>query len=214
MTTPVQTLYDKTSIALKSQRAFGFAMPPFIPLKQTVRVIKNAEGGYDFIELAAGKQQTHTADADLQNRLKKGLVSRTNFIVPVTLITDTITYTFPLDPIISLQGKNIIVRRYVSKRKYGGSIKERWSQDDWELTISGTIIGEAEHVGEHVKTIHKICSESKQGVEISCDFINDYVGINRIAIESFDFPFTKGVENQDLIIKAYSDDVYNLLIES
>ena len=42
---------------------------------------------------------------------------------------------FPLEPMISLTGQNIIVRRQVNKGKVKGSIKERWSQDDYSVTI-------------------------------------------------------------------------------
>ena len=48
---------------------------------------------------------------------------------------------FPLEPMISLTGQNIIVRRQVNKGKVKGSIKERWSQDDYSVTIQGILIG-------------------------------------------------------------------------
>ncbi len=41
----------------------------------------------------------------------------------------------------------------------------------------------------------------------------EMLGINRIAIESFDFPFTKGENVQAYEIKAVSDFDHDLLIE-
>jgi hypothetical protein len=38
--------------------------------------------------------------------------------------------------------------------------------------------------------------------------------IERLVIEDFSLPFTKGVENQMYTIKAYSDDLFDLLISS
>ena len=43
---------------------------------------------------------------------------------------------------ISLQGQNIIVRRHVNKGAVKGTIKERWSQDDYTISIEGILIGE------------------------------------------------------------------------
>jgi hypothetical protein len=55
--------------------------------------------------------------------------------------------------------------------------------------------------------------EAAESVHIVCDLLNNVFEITRIAIESYDFPFTKGIENQAFTIKAYSDDNYQLLEE-
>lgn len=196
---PVRDINEATNIALTAQNTLGFALPPVIPFKDmvVVRRTQDVEGS-----------------AELQNRLASGLVENTNWIVPLTFKAVGLDdFKFPIDPIISLSSKNIITRRYVNKSKTRGSIKERWSQDDWEITISGVIVAAKEVFPiETVKALRKYCDAPKS-VEVVCELFNE-MDILRIAIESIDFPFTKGVENQAFVIKAYSDGDYDLLIKN
>ena len=84
------------------------------------------------------------------------------------------------------------------------------------MNISGVIIAEdAVKLAEHLSNLRKVCNMA-ESVEIVSEFLNNpsTFGINRIAIESYNFPFTKGLENQSFTIKAYSDDSYMLLEEA
>lgn len=218
MIDPVKIIDDKTSIALRYQVATGLAIPPIIPVKTNVSVKKNESDEVDSIIVSVKNSATIEADEGLKSKLNAGLaaIAQSNFQVPVTLKLDTQAagFTLPVDPIISLSGKNIITRRYVSKSSKAGSIKERWSQDDWDITISGALIADDEaSLGEQCAALREICEQGKNGVSITCDLLNSYMGIYRMVIEQFDFPFTKGIENQAFSIKGYSDDVYSLLIE-
>ena len=51
-------------------------------------------------------------------------------------------WLFPTEPMISLNGQNILTRRHVSKGTIKGSIKERWTQDDYSVRIEGILFGE------------------------------------------------------------------------
>lgn len=195
---PIEYINEITNVSKFSQQALGFAFPPIIPLK-TVVVVKEA--------------QDKEADEELQRRLKSGLVENTNWIVPLTFRTaDLGDFKLPLDPVIALSGKNIITRRYVNKSKTRGTIKERWSEDDWEISITGVIIEENEELRlEYIRKLISYC-EYPGSVEVICPLFNE-MDIQRIVIESYDFPFTRGIENQAFIIKAYGDESYTLLIE-
>jgi len=126
-------------------------------------------------------------------------------------------WTLPFDPVVSISGKNIIVRRNVLKQNNGdnsrrGSIKEAWSQDDYEVNIAGVLIGKnGEMPEEDLRKLRRYCEERKF-IEVESDLFCLF-NISRLAIESFELPFTKGVENQMYTIKAYSDDTFNLLVE-
>jgi len=194
---PIRDINEATNIALIAQNALGFAMPPFIPFRDTV-IVKGSED----VE----------ASAELISRLESGLVENTNWIVPLTFRAVGLDdFKFPLDPIISISSKNIITRRYVNKSKTRGSIKERWSQDDWEISITGIVISaNGEFPVNTIKALRAFCDVA-ESVDVVCDLFNQ-MDIQRIAIESIEFPFTKGVENQAFIIKAYSDETYTLLI--
>lgn len=207
MNDPIQYITDATLISKVTQQATGFSLPPFIPIKTTV-VVK----GSNAIE----------ASAELKYKLQNGLVENTNWIIPLTFDTfsykdegNTVTvdkFKLPIDPVISFRSKNIIKRRYVAKKKKRGSIKEYWSLDDWEISITGVIIEEDKTTREnYIRQIRELCSVPCS-IPIICELFNE-MDIHNIAIEDYDFPFTPGEENQAFSLKCYSDDTYDLLVE-
>jgi len=196
---PIRDINEATNIALEYQNALGFAMPPFIPFRDTVIV-----RGSDDVE----------ASAELTNRIQSGFVENTNWVVPLSFQIDGLTdFDFPVDPIISLSSKNIITRRYVNKSTKRGSIKEHWSQDDWEITITGIIIEPDTDFMENILLDLRKYLNSSKSISVKCPVFNQ-MDILRISIETYEFPFTKGVENQAFIIKAFSDEDYDLLIKN
>lgn len=132
---------------------------------------------------------------------------------PITLKADGLDeFTFPIDPLINLGFKNIITRRTVAKGKNRGTVKERWTQDDVEITISGVFINAD---GEYPSEVAQLMAFANHpgAIEVVCDYLNQR-DINYIAIETVSLPHTKGLENQNYEIKAVSDDVIQLLIEN
>lgn len=120
-------------------------------------------------------------------------------------------FTFPIDPIIGLGMKNIIVRRSVAKGEKRGTVKERWTEDDVDITISGVFISEDGSYPQEVNRLKEFFKQRK-AIDVECSLLNER-DIFQIAIEGLDLPFTKGPGNQAFEIKAYSDDVFTLLIE-
>lgn len=119
-------------------------------------------------------------------------------------------WLFPIEPMISLNGQNILVRRHVSKGTIKGSIKERWTQDDYTVRIEGILMSrEGKYPEEDVTTLKEFCEAGH--VEALCPLLEIF-GITQLAIESWDIPFTTGVTNQNYTITAYSDDIYKLLL--
>lgn len=119
-------------------------------------------------------------------------------------------WLFPLEPMISLNGQNIIVRRHVSKGSIKGSIKERWTQDDYTVRIEGILMSrEGKYPEEDVATLKNFCEAGH--VKALCPLLEIF-GISQLAIESWDIPFTAGLTNQNYTITAYSDDIYKLLL--
>ena len=176
-------------------QATGYAQPMILPWKEVVKV-KRMNGSVD--------QSSFNSDVAL-------------YQCPITFkLSNELSedgFTLPVDPLIGVSGKNVIVRRYVSKSDRRGSVKERWSQDDYDITITGVIVAkDAKELGDYVSKLKKYC-EAKEAIHVTSDFLYSIYGIDRIAIESYEFPFTKGIENQAFSIKAYSDDLYELLEE-
>lgn len=119
-------------------------------------------------------------------------------------------WLLPLEPMISLTGKHVIKRRQVNKGLIRGSIKERWAQDDYDITIEGVLIGtDGRYPEADVARLRNFCEAA--AVTVLSPLLEVF-GISRIVIESWDFPFTSGENNQNYSIKAYSDDIYKLLL--
>lgn len=121
-------------------------------------------------------------------------------------------FLLPLEPLVSVSGRNTIVRRKAAKSGRGGTVKERWSQDDYEVTIRGVITGadESRYPETYLRRLLELFDE-KQAVEVEQELLLAF-GIKHLAIESASFPHTKGLNNQNYEIKAYSDHPAELLI--
>ena len=204
MTNPVDFIHEETNLAKHITNALGYAQPMVLPFKDIV--------------IVSGKQINVGSNPAVEAKAREGLANLGDnfFQCPLSFMIDGVEWRLPVDPLVSVSGKNVIKRRYVAKSSNRGSIKECWSQDDYDLNISGVIIAEdAVKLAEHLSNLRKVCNMA-ESVEIVSEFLNNpsTFGINRIAIESYDFPFTKGLENQSFTIKAYSDDSYMLLEEA
>ena len=204
MTNPVDFIHEETNLAKHVTNALGYAQPMVLPFKDIV--------------IVSGKQINVGSNPAVEAKAREGLANLGDnfFQCPLSFMIDGVEWRLPVDPLVSVSGKNVIKRRYVAKSSNRGSIKECWSQDDYDVNISGVIIAEdAVKLAEHLSNLRKVCNMA-ESVEIVSEFLNNpsTFGINRIAIESYDFPFTKGLENQSFTIKAYSDDSYMLLEEA
>lgn len=119
-------------------------------------------------------------------------------------------WLFPMEPMISLNGQNILVRRNVSKGRIKGSIKERWTQDDYSVRIEGILLGtDGKYPDADVAKLRSFC---EAGHVKALSPLLEIFGISQLSIESWDIPFTSGTINQNYTIQAYSDDIYKLLL--
>lgn len=119
-------------------------------------------------------------------------------------------WLFPMEPMVSVNGQNILVRRHVSKGSVKGSIKERWTQDDYTVRIEGILMSEdGKYPSADVTRLKNFCEAGH--VKVLCPLLEIF-GISHLAIENWDIPFTSGVTNQNYTITAYSDDIYKLLL--
>ena len=126
-------------------------------------------------------------------------------------------WTLPFDPIVSVGGGNNIVRSNVLKQDHNnykrrGTIKEVWSQNDYEINIAGVFTSkDGQFPMSDVMKLRAYCEE-RDILDVECELLEAF-GITRLAIETYSFPHTSGTENQQFSIKAYSDDDFSLLIE-
>jgi hypothetical protein len=127
-------------------------------------------------------------------------------------------YLLPWEPLINISGRNIIAKRHVAKSgsKLIGSIKERITTDDFDITITGALYGTKER-GNNAETYPREDMErlrdfllSAKRLEVRCEALQ-ILGINYIVVEEMNFPFTKGENVQAYEIKAVSDFDWNLI---
>ena len=128
-------------------------------------------------------------------------------------------FTLPYEPMVNISGSNEIIKRKVAKApNLIGTIKEHWSQDDYKITINGTLIGKKQ-LGDAGETFPRKDFEKLRdymthpsGLEIQCEPLQ-LLGINYIVVDDFDFPFTKGENVQAYTIQCSSDFGADFLLE-
>lgn len=134
-------------------------------------------------------------------------------------------WTFPFEPIISVTGGNEIKMSNVSRHgtdKKGnsltGTMKERLHAKDFEITITGVLMGK-QLIGKP-----EDCFPIKQMSELFeylilaghiyvYSHLLELMGINQIVIVDYSFPFTKGENVQAYEIKALSDYPHSLIVK-
>lgn len=134
-------------------------------------------------------------------------------------------WTFPFEPLISISSGNNVASVNVAKQgldekghQLSGAIKTRLSRKDFEITITGVLMG-SQTKGKAVD-----CFPIKQmsdlfeylihagSLFVYCEPLY-ILGINHIVIEEYSFPFTKGQNVQAYEIKALSDYPHSLIIK-
>lgn len=122
-------------------------------------------------------------------------------------------WLLPWEPYITVQGKNIIIKRNVAKATLGGSIKERWATDDYDIKIEGYFFNPESSIypKRDVSRLSEIC-EAAEPIDVWCELF-EAVNITSMVIESWEFPFTKGESSQDWVINGCSDKSWDLLIK-
>jgi hypothetical protein len=185
--------------------ATGFNLPPFWR-NRAVQVLPLPESGTTVpVGISGVSSDARSADNYLGNLYQDAIELKWE--------EESSWWRLPFDPVVSVSGKNVIVRRTVLKvhpdRNRRGSVKELWSQDDYEVNIAGVFLGDGDFPESDLRTLRRYC-ERRQTVEVKSRLLTIF-NIERLAIENFALPFTKGVENQMYSIKAYSDEMFDLV---
>lgn len=133
-------------------------------------------------------------------------------------------YLLPYEPMINIKGKNQIIRRRIAKAKsqngteLGGTVKERWSQDDYEITVTGALYGsimtgnvEDCFPREDFERLRDYMTAA-ESLKVYCEPLQ-MLNIHQVVVADFSFPFTKGEYVQAYEIKLYSDYDYKLLLD-
>ncbi|WP_417128301.1 DUF6046 domain-containing protein [Phocaeicola sp.] len=186
-------------------RTIGLKVPPYWLFNQPV-VTRQDPSEYDELMMLE--------EAELEDMVRTNALGvPMRFPLEISLVEQEDWWLVPIEPLITLTGRNIIVRRQVSKGKIRGSIKERWTQDDYQVKIEGALMDQKrdDYPRDDVQKLRNFCEAAK--LKVRCPLFEIF-SINQIVVESYDFPFTKGIQNQQYTINAYSDDTYKLLLKN
>jgi hypothetical protein len=135
------------------------------------------------------------------------------------LASESDFWQLPVEALVTISGANSVIRRNVSKTGVSatarGTVKERWNRDDWRINISGLLYNvddDMVYPADDVKRLRDYC-EARQSLEVECELFTLF-NITHIVIENYELPFTKGENRQQYSITAYSDEIFELLIDT
>jgi hypothetical protein len=142
------------------------------------------------------------------------------FPLSFSFTKDSTRWVFPYEPMIDFGSGNNIVKRNVAKQgeKLIGTIKERWNRKDFDITVTGVLIGsimqgkpEDCFPKDQFIKLFEFLKHSKE-LFIYCHPL-ELAGITKVVVEDYRFPFTKGENVQAFELKLTSDYSYELLIK-
>ncbi|MEZ0611972.1 DUF6046 domain-containing protein [Fibrella sp. WM1] len=121
-------------------------------------------------------------------------------------------WTLPIEPTISIRASKTIIKRQVnSSTNRAGTVKEQWSVDDYQISVSGLFQGEEDTYPE--EDVERLDRHLRLGQPLYIlSEILAPLGITQLVVESWEFPFTPGVENQQYTFSGSSDSDIELLI--
>ncbi len=111
-------------------------------------------------------------------------------------------WLLPITPNITISGKQQITRRLVFK-KHPGTLKERTTQDDYTITISGFLGGKTHYPIAEIRLLKRYFEYNKPVEVIAAPLIA--MDIYRIAFSDFQLPPTQGDSSQRYLLQGYSD---------
>lgn len=129
-------------------------------------------------------------------------------------------WLFPYEPMVTFASGNVIAESNVAKQgdAFRGTVKERWSMKDWDITITGALFGSLLQ-GKPEDCFPTAKLTALMEFLIAAKTINIYnhalneVGILKVVVYDYSFPFTKGENVQAYEIKCKSDNYFDLLIK-
>ena len=201
-------MYQRTQIVQDEMAKHYIPRIPFLPLRNIDEIV----------------HQEYNDGLNKNNQITSIPEKQQFFPLSFSFHESGVRWVFPFEPMISISGGNDIVKRNVarnttdkSKISGSGTIKERTRKRDFEITITGIFSG-ANLKGtpedcfpiEDLRTLLQYLYDYKE-IHVYCHPL-EILGINKIVIEDYKFPFTKGENLQAYEIKAVSDFPTTLIV--
>lgn len=190
-----------------SNRLAGHVLPPIpFPYIGGGSAVLGANGVYDEVESV----EDETIDEI------KYTIFGTPMCFPLSIKLSNSSddwWLLPVEPIITIGGTNVIDNHSVAKSKVLGSLKQSWATDDYAISIEGlfTKLDSWIYPADDVRRLRRML-QARDTIEVLSPLF-ELFKISRIVIDKFDFPFTKGEENQAYRIAACSDEDWDLTVK-
>lgn len=113
-------------------------------------------------------------------------------------------WRLPFEPIVTITGSKRIVKTVISGSGRRGTVKELICDNDFKLTIQGMFIGKQGHYPTDDITRLKQIIDKPASLEFE-SIISDLMGVEKVVIEDYKFPHTKGGANQAYQLDLNSD---------
>jgi len=124
------------------------------------------------------------------------------------------SFELPFEPIVNITAKNNIIKRNIAKSKGIGTVKERWSRDDYTIDIT-CVLRNGDINAYPEADFQKLYSFLKVGETLAVKYEPfQLLEIHNIVIEDFSVPYTPGENLQTFTINAVSDNSFELLIKT
>ncbi len=207
--------YQRTQLVQNELSKHVLPNIPFLPLQQNDNSVTN--------KLVSGSFRINQADGETPE-------AQQFFPLSFSFTENGTKWLFPYEPMINISSGNNIIKRNVAKHYPAnadttkktetsfGTVKERWSRKDFDIQITGVLIGSL--LSGKVED----CFPKKKMIELF-EFLTyagqlfvyseplAILGINKVVVEDYSFPFTKGENVQAYDIKLVSDTATDLLIK-
>lgn len=197
--------YQRTQLVQNELSKHVLPNIPFLPLQQNTEYISNASINPSF--------RINQSDAETPE-------NQQFFPLSFSFTEKGTKWLFPYEPMINISSGNNIIKRNVAKQgdKLVGTIKERWSRKDFDIQVTGVLIGkllkgsvEDCFPKKQMKALFEYMIFNKEIYVFSEPLFQ--MGITKVVVEDYSFPFTKGENVQAYDIKLVSDSSYSLLIK-
>lgn len=145
-----------------------------------------------------------------------GAAGGQTYLCPVTIsyegdsVYNPDSWTIPQEPLVTVRGKNTIIRNPILKNTDVGTVKEMWSADDWDIEIKGVVFGDDDSKLPSAE-INRLrwFFEVRRAIKVDSPYLS-LLGIKWMAIDSLEFPETRGYNYQAYVIKGFSDKPFEL----
>lgn len=177
------------------RRVFGFRGIPYGTVNTNLNMVS-----------AAGDADISTFSVKQANKLS---IMGTPIFHPLTING----IDLPNEPLITLSGKNEIIRTRISGNTQRGSVKELIGEDDYVITVKGFAVNmDSDDYPEAEMRKLRQLKEFKGHMEVISPLLALF-NINHVVLEDIQVPGVEGYQAiQGYELKLYSDDPYELEI--